>query len=154
MWRSTKKNQNRKAAGFDEIRPEVWKTRKFDDRLLQYCHAVYKGNIIERWTKGHIFPFPKKGDLGIAENYQCITCTSIAAKIYNALLLNCIEPGIENILRKNQNDFRRYRPTTWLILTIRRIFDVPAKTLKWHSYLKISPRNLTPNTEERWSKYF
>ena len=29
-----RKVKNRKAAGLDEISPEVWKTRKFDDILL------------------------------------------------------------------------------------------------------------------------
>ena len=29
-----RKIKNRKAAGLDEIPPEVWKTRKFDDPLL------------------------------------------------------------------------------------------------------------------------
>ena len=47
--------------------------------------------------------------------------TSIAAKIYNALLCNLIEPKIDNILRKNQNGFWRNRSTTSQILTIRRI---------------------------------
>ena len=31
------KIKNRKAAGLNEIPPEVWKTRKFDDLLLQGC---------------------------------------------------------------------------------------------------------------------
>ena len=52
--------------------------------------------------KGCILPFPKKGDLGLAKNYRGITLTPIAAKIYNALLRNRIEPKIDNILRKNQ----------------------------------------------------
>ena len=73
--------------------------------------------------KGCILPFHKKGDLGVAENYQGITLTSIAAKIYNALLQNCIEPKIDNILRKNQNGFRRNRSTTSQILTIRKIME-------------------------------
>ena len=55
--------------------------------------------------KGCILPFPKKGDLGLAKNYRGITLTSIAAKIYNALLQNRIEPKIDNVLRKNQNGF-------------------------------------------------
>ena len=71
--------------------------------------------------KGGILPFPKKGDLGLAKNYRGITLTSIAAKIYNALLRNRIEPKIDNILRKNQNGFRRNRSTTSQILTIRKI---------------------------------
>ena len=49
--------------------PEVWKTREFDDILLWHCNAIYNQNTIDRWTKGCILPFPKKGDLGIAKNY-------------------------------------------------------------------------------------
>ena len=116
--------KNRKAA-------EVWKTRQFDDILLRQCNAVYSQNRIERWMKGCILPFPKKGDLGLAKNYRGITLTSIAAKIFNALLRNRIEPKIDNILRKNQNGFRRNRSTTSQILTIRRILEgVRAKNLQ------------------------
>ena len=126
-----RKIKNRKAAGLDKIPPEVWKTRQFDDILLRHCNAVYNQNPIDRWTKGCILPFPKKGDLGLAKNYRGITLTSIAAKIYNALLRNRIEPKIDNILRKNQNGFRRNRSTTSQILTIRRILEgVRAKNLQ------------------------
>ena len=62
--------------------------------------------------KGCILPFTKKGDLGFAKNYRGITLTFIAAKIYNALLRNLIEPKIDKILRKNKNAFRRNRSTT------------------------------------------
>ena len=103
--------------------PEVWKTRQFDNILLQHCNAVYNQNPIDRWMKGCILPFPKKGDLGLAKNYRGMTLTSIAAKIYNALLRNRIEPKIDSILRKNQNGFRRNRSTTSQILTIRRILE-------------------------------
>ena len=81
--------------------------------------------------KGCILLFPKKGDPGLAKNYQGITLTFIAAKIYNALLQNRIEPKIDNILRKNQIGFRRNRSTTSQILTIRRILEgVRAKNLQ------------------------
>ena len=80
--------------------------------------------------KGCILSFPKKGDLGLAKNYRGIILTSIATKIYNALLRNCIEPKIDTILRKNQNGFRRNRSKTSQILTIRRILEgVRAKNL-------------------------
>ena len=126
-----RKIKNRKTAGLDEIPPEVWKTRQFDDILLQHCHAVYNQNTIDRWMKGCILPFPEKGDLRLAKNYRGITLTSIAAKIYNALLRNRIEPKIDNILRKNHYDFRRNRSTTAQILTIRRILEgVRAKNLQ------------------------
>ena len=80
--------------------------------------------------KGSILPFPKKGDLRLAKNYRGITLTSIAAKIYNVLLRNRIEPKIDNIHRKNQNGFQRNRSTTSQILTIHRILEgVRAKNL-------------------------
>ena len=96
------KIKNRKAAGLDEIPPEVWKTRQFDDILLRHSNAVYNQNPLDRWMKGSILPFPKKGDLGLAKHYRGITLTSIAAKIYNALIRNRIEHKIDNILNKNQ----------------------------------------------------
>ena len=126
-----RKIKNRKAARLDEIPPEVWKTRQFDNILLRHCNAVYNQNPIDRWMKGWIPPFPKKCDLGLAKNYRGITLTSIAAKIYNAQLRNYIGPKIDNILRKNQNGFRRNRSTTSQILTIRRILEgVRAKNLQ------------------------
>ena len=126
-----RKIENRKAVGLDESPPEVWKTKQFDDILLRQCNAVYDQNPIDRWMKGCILPFPKKGDLGLAKIYWGITLTSIAAKIYNALLRNRIEPKIDNILRKNQNGFRRNKSTTSQILTIRRILEgIRAKNLQ------------------------
>ena len=118
-----RKIKNRKA--------EVWKTRQFEDILLRHCNAVYNQNPIDRWTKGCIIAFPKKDDLGLAQNYQGVTLTSIVAKIYNALLRNRIEHKIDNILRKNQNGFRRNRSTKSQILTIRRILEgLRAKNLQ------------------------
>ena len=81
--------------------------------------------------KGYILFFLKKGDLGLALNYRGITLTCIAAKIYNALLRNRIEAKIDNILKKNQNSFRRNRSPTSQILTICRILEgVRAKNLQ------------------------
>ena len=119
-----KKLPNKKATGLDRISPEVWKTGKFNDLLLYYCNEVYKGNVIQSWTEGCILPFPKKGDLSKTSNYRGITLTSIAAKIYNALLLNRIQPEMEKILRRNQNGFRNWtngQMTIGQILTLRRI---------------------------------
>ena len=97
-----RKIKNRKAAGLDQIPPEVWKTRQFDDILLQHCNAIYNQNPIDRWMKECILSFLKKSNVELAKNYRGITLTSIAAEIYNALLRNRIEPKIDNILRKNQ----------------------------------------------------
>ena len=80
-------------------------------------------------------PFPKKADLGQTSNYRGITLTSIAAKIYNALLLNQIQPEMENILRRNQYGFRKGSVTIGQILTMRRsiegvkVIQIPATLL-------------------------
>ena len=43
-----RKIKNRNAAGLDEIPPEVWKTKQFDDIQLRYCNAVYNKNTIDK----------------------------------------------------------------------------------------------------------
>jgi hypothetical protein len=118
-----KRIQSGKACGIDNIPAEVWKHGAFNDILLKLCNDVYSGNPIDRWTEGCLLPFPKKGDLGSTKNYRGITLTSIAAKIYNSMLLNRIRPHIDPVLRKNQNGFRTNRSTTGQILTIRRIIE-------------------------------
>ena len=145
-----RKIKNRKAAGINEIPPEVWKTRQFVDILLHHCNVIYNQNPIDRWMKGCIFPFPKKGDLKLAKNYRGITLMSIAAKIYNALLCNHTEPKIENRLRKNQNGFRRYRSTTSQIcLSVKFLKVYVQKTYKQQYYLSTLSKPLTPFTEGR-----
>ena len=55
-----RKIKNRKAAGLDEIPPEVWKTRQFDDILLRHCNAVYNQNPIDRLSDAYS-PSLKRG---------------------------------------------------------------------------------------------
>ena len=95
----------------------------FQFYILTFWYQLWSTSVFFSFSKGCILPFPKKGDLGLAKNYRGITLTSIAAKIFNAQLWNRIEPKIDNILRKNQNGFRRNRSSTSQILTIRRIFE-------------------------------
>ena len=73
--------------------------------------------------KGCILPFPKKGDLGLAKNCRGIPLTFIPPKIYYAQLSNRIEHKIYEILRKNQNGFRRNRSMHSQILTIGPILE-------------------------------
>ena len=92
---------------------------------------IYNQSTIDRWTKGCILSFPYKGNLELAKNYRGITFISIAAKIYNAPLFNCIETKIEKVFRKKQNSFRINRSTMSQILTIHRILQgLRAKNLE------------------------
>ena len=97
--------------------------------------------------KGCILPFSKKGDLGLAKNYRGITLTYIAANVYNVLLRNRIEPKIDNILRKNQNGFRRNRSTTSRILE-----GVRSKNL--HATILFADFTKAFDSIHRWSKFF
>ena len=53
-----RKIKNRQAAGFDEIPLEVWKTRKFDDILVEYCDAEHKLNTIDKGMHPPFSLFP------------------------------------------------------------------------------------------------
>ena len=129
VQKARKKCKDNKAA--PDIPPEVWNTGAFDDILLEFSNDVYNQHAIPQWTEGCILPFPKKGDLGSVSNYRGITLTHIAAKVYNSMLLNRIQPTMEKILRKNQNGFRKGRSTVGQILTVRRIIEgVRAKNLQ------------------------
>ena len=43
-----RKIKNRKAAGLNEIPPDVWKTREFDDILLRHFNAMCNQNTIDK----------------------------------------------------------------------------------------------------------
>ena len=86
----TKSMQNGKDIGLDEIPAEVWRSDEFQEFLLESCNRVYTQEVIERWIKGCILPFPKKVNLSITKKYRGITQTSIAAKIFNLMILNRI----------------------------------------------------------------
>ena len=95
-----------KAAGFDKILPEVWKTMKFDD----FCHIYTEYNREmdkelhsllpkERWPQNH-------------QELQRHNSTSIAAKVYNSLFHIRIEPEIEKVLRKKNGFWRKWSTTS------------------------------------------
>ena len=71
------------------------------------CNTFYKQNSIEKIMKGGIFLFSKKGNLRIIKNNRRIT---LPAKVYNVLLLNCIQPKIKKILKKQNK-----KKTEWLL---------------------------------------
>ena len=98
---ATKIINNGKACGLDEIPAEVWKLTEFQNIFINLCNSVYSQNKIRTWTEGCLLPFSKKGDIAQANNYRGITLTSIAANIYNLMLLNRIRPEIEVIIWTN-----------------------------------------------------
>ena len=59
-------------------------------------------NIFDRAKKNNqLMLLVKKDDLGITKNCKDITLIAISQEIYNTLLLNCIRPKVEKVLRKD-----------------------------------------------------
>ena len=94
--------------------------RALNDELLEICNELLRnGNALDLWKKSCIIPIPKKGDLGNPSDYRGVSLTSTAAKIFNKMILLCIRPEIEKVLRKNQNGFRPGRSATTQVVSLR-----------------------------------
>ena len=112
------------AAGEDGIAPEVMKRVDLDDIMLKfYNDPLSGGDIPEQWKTSLIIPIPKKGDLTKTDSYRGIALTSIPGKTLNRMILNRIKVGMEGILRRNQNGFRKGRSCASHILALRRILE-------------------------------
>ena len=94
------------------------------DELTNICQLVFKErHAPTQWTSSMIIPLPKKGNLELMTNFRGISLTSIAAKVYNRVLLNRIREPIDAILRRNQAGFRKGRTCTQQKHILRRIME-------------------------------
>lgn len=94
------------------------------DMIHKFCKEVFSTLTPPRqWVTNVIIPLPKKGDLSLMTNYRGISLMSIAAKVYNKILLNRIRPHIDPLLRSNQAGFRSGRSCAQQIHILRRIME-------------------------------
>ena len=116
-----------KAAGLDSaITAEA--LQGGGDQMLNaihtFCCEVFSTLTPPRqWITNVIIPLPKKGDLSMMTNYRGISLMSIAAKVYNKILLNRIRPHVDPLLRRNQAGFRPGRSCAQQIHILRRIME-------------------------------
>ena len=93
---------NYKAPGFDyNITAEAIKYSgdELAVRLLKLVNVIMNhSKPPSDWTKNLIVPLPKKGDLTKITNYREISLMSIAAKLYNKLLVNRIRDKLDTVL--------------------------------------------------------
>lgn len=104
--------QNKKSPGIDScIVAEILKKEGdfIRAQILQICSNVYQNHQASRITSNLIVPVPKKGNPQLMNNYRGIKLISIAAKVYNKLLLNRVVPTIDKIMRNNQAGFQKER---------------------------------------------
>ena len=96
----------------------------FDDIIVKYANKLLiDQEKPDQWSDIHIIPLPKSGDLSKVGNYRGIGISSTVSKVINQMILNRIQPAIDEHLRPNQNGFRPNRPTSSHILALRRIIE-------------------------------
>ena len=99
-----KESSRKKAPGPDyALTAEVLKDggNKIRQILLSICNLVFSEcSAHTQWTSSLIIPLPKKGNLQLMTNWRGICLMSLAAKLYNRMVLNRIRTPIDAILRK------------------------------------------------------
>ena len=94
------------------------------DVIYCFCPEVYSNlTSPDQWITSVIVPIPKKGDLSLMTNHRGISLLSIAAKVYNKILLNRLRDEVDPILRKNQAGFRPRRSCAQQIHVLRRVLE-------------------------------
>ena len=101
---STKKGG---AVGIDCIPLELWKSPEFLPYLLELCNVGLSDHVKpKQWSQSAIKPIPKKANASLPQ-HRGISLNSIAAKLYNKMLLNRIQPHIDPLLSWTQAGFRK-----------------------------------------------
>ena len=115
-----------KAAGEDEIRPEMLKAMNGEGILwlTRVCQVAWKlGKTPEDWQTGVIIPIFKKGDRKECTNYRGISLLSLPGKVYAKCLERKCREIVESKLEDGQCGFRPGRSTTDQVFTLRQVFE-------------------------------
>ena len=115
-----------KAAGEDEIRPEMLKALTGEEILwlMRVCQVAWKlGKTHRNWQTGVIIPIFKKGDRKQCTNYRGITLLSSPGKMYAKCLERKCREIVESKLEDGQCGFRPSSSNTDQIFTLNQIFE-------------------------------
>ena len=115
-----------KAAGEDEIRPEMLKALTGEGilRLTQVCQVAWKfGKTPRDWQTGVIIPIFKKEDRKQCTNYRGISLLSLPGKVYAKCLERKCREIVESKLEDGQCGFHPGRSNTDQIFALKQIFE-------------------------------
>ncbi|CAF4940420.1 unnamed protein product, partial [Rotaria sp. Silwood2] len=104
-----------KAAGIDEIRPEMLKALNNGGiRWLTRIRAVVwkTGEAPADWQTGIVITIFKKGDQRECCNYRGITLLSLPSKVFARIIERRCRQIVEPQIQESQCDFRAGRRTT------------------------------------------
>ena len=103
-------------------------TLKFGGNELQYavldiCNSVLNDlGVPSQWTESIIVPLPKKASKAM-KDFRGISLMSVAAKVYNRMLLNRIYDPTGKLLQPYQAGFRKNRNCLEQIHVLRRVME-------------------------------
>ena len=115
-----------KAAGIDEIRPELLKSLSRHGILLhtRVCRVVWReGRAPVDWQAGTVVPVFKKGDRRECSNYRGITLLSLPGKAYSRVLERKCRMIVEPKIQDTQCGFCPGRGTTDQQFTLCQVFE-------------------------------
>ena len=114
-----------KAPGPDAVPAEVLTLPAIHQALLHILNnALASGATPEEFRTTSMAMIPKSGtDLSSAKGWRYIALMSVAAKLFDRLLLNRLYPIIEPHLDKSQNGFRAHRTTIHHVMALRLFID-------------------------------
>ena len=122
-----------KAAGIDEIRPELLKSlsRHGILWLTRVCRVAWReGNAPVDWQTGIVVPIFKKVNQRECSNYRDITLLSLSGNVYARVLERKCQTMVEPKVQDTQCDFRPRRGTTDQLFTLPQIFEKAWKFTK------------------------
>ena len=113
-----------KSTGVDGVTAELLKDggEVFTGMLHKFVAAVFEGEDPPRaWRQVTIVPIPKKSETTKMKNHRGIALMSIAAKVYNRVLLNRMRGPVDHLLTNAA--YRRGRSTRDLVHILRRLIE-------------------------------
>jgi hypothetical protein len=118
--------KNGKAAGLDEIRPEMLKALGSSGTiwLTRVIRVAWdSGKTPLDWQTGVVIPIFKKGDQRDCTNYRGISLLSLPGKVYAKVLEKKCRAIVDSKIQDEQYGFRTGRSTTDQIFTLKQIFE-------------------------------
>jgi exonuclease III len=115
-----------KAAGIDEIRPEMLKAMGATGMvwLTRVCRVAWRsGRAPADWRTGVVVPIFKKGDQKDCSNYRGISLLSLPGKVYARVLERRCRLIAEPQIQEEQCGFRAGRGTTDQLFTLHQVFE-------------------------------
>jgi len=121
--RALKQLKNGKAAGSDDISPEV---PKVDPKTtIATLHPLFSFRS-GKWRSFHrngrmgtLSSCPKKGNIGFCKNCRGIMFLSIPSKVFCHIILERLKHALDHKLRREQAGFRKHKSCTAHIASLR-----------------------------------